>query len=135
MTAPYPRPDPLGEDDARFWSYVAAGELRLQRCGACATYRHPPKPVCAACGSVASEWIPASGQGEVWATTVIHPPTLPAFAARTPYAAVVVRLEEGVFLVSNVLDREPDDVVVGMPVEVVITEVEPDLRLPLVRAV
>jgi uncharacterized OB-fold protein len=70
----------------------------------------------------------------VWATTVIHPPTLPAFEARTPYGAVVVRLEEGVFLVTNVMDRDPDDVTVGMPVEVVVTEVEPGLRLPLVRA-
>jgi uncharacterized protein len=131
----HPRPDPAGADDARFWSFVAAGELRLQRCADCGTYRHPPKPVCAACGSTASEWVAASGRGEVWATTVIHPPTLPAFAARTPYGAVVVRLDEGVFLVSNVLDRDPDDVVVGMKVEVVLTEVERDLRLPLVRGV
>jgi uncharacterized OB-fold protein len=62
---------------------------------------------------------------------VIHPPTLPAFSARTPYAAVVVRLEEGVFLVGNVVDCAPEDLSVGMPVEVVITEVEPGLRLPL----
>jgi uncharacterized OB-fold protein len=129
----HPRPDPAGADDARFWSFVAAGELRLQRCADCATFRHPPKPLCAVCGSTVSEWVAASGRGEVWAATVIHPPTLPAFAARTPYAAVVVRLDEGVFLVSNVLDRDPDAVVVGMPVEVVITEVEPDLRLPLFR--
>ena len=133
--AAHPRPGPAGADDARFWSFVAAGELRLQRCKACGTLRHPPKPVCAACGATTSEWVPASGRGEIWARTVIHPPTLPAFAGRTPYAAVVVRLEEGVFLVSNVLDRDPEAVVVGMPVEVVITEVEPELRLPLVRAV
>ena len=75
----------------------------------------------------------ASGRGEIWATTVIHPPTLSAFADRTPYAAVVVRLEEGVFCVSNVVDVEPDDITIGMPVEVAITEVEPGLRLPLFR--
>jgi uncharacterized OB-fold protein len=87
------------------------------------------------CGSTDSEWVAASGRGEVWAATVIHPPTLPAFADRTPYVAVVVRLEEDVFLVTNVVDREPDGIAVGMPVEVVVTEVEPGLRLPLVRAV
>jgi uncharacterized protein len=65
---------------------------------------------------------------------VIHPPTLPAFASRTPYGAVVVRLEEGVFLVGNVVDYPPRDLAVGMPVEVMITEVEPGLRLPLFRA-
>jgi uncharacterized OB-fold protein len=65
---------------------------------------------------------------------VIHPPTLPAFAARTPYGAVVVRLEEGVFLVGNVVDCPPDDLAVGMTVEVTIIEVAEGLRLPLFRS-
>ena len=133
MSAPFPRPAPVAAGEAEFWEFVAAGELRLQRCTACGTLRHPPRPVCAACGATASEWVLASGRGEVWATTVIHPPTLPAFADRTPYAAVVVRLDEGVFCVSNVVDVEPDNVAVGMRVEVAITEVEPGLRLPLFR--
>jgi uncharacterized OB-fold protein len=134
MTVAHPRPEPAAADEARFWSFVAAGELRLQRCAECGTYRHPPRSICPACGSTAVDWVTASGRGEVWARTVIHPPTLPAFASRTPYAAVVVRLDEGVFLVTNVVDRGPDDVTVGMRVEVTITAVEPDLHLPLVRA-
>jgi hypothetical protein len=134
VSAGHPRPDPIGADDGRFWSYVASGELRIQRCVDCGAHRHPPRSLCAACGSTAVEWVAASGRGEVWARTVIHPPTLPAFASRTPYGAVVVRLEEGVFLVSNVVDRDPDDVAVGLPITVVITEVEPGFHLPLVRA-
>jgi uncharacterized OB-fold protein len=65
---------------------------------------------------------------------VIHPPTLAAFASRTPYGTVVVRLQEGVFLVGNVVDCPPEDLAVGMPVEVTIAEVEAGLRLPLFRA-
>jgi uncharacterized OB-fold protein len=133
VTAPYPRPAPADADDARFWSFVAAGELRVQRCGACATFRHPPRPVCAECGSTESEWVTASGRGVVWSFTVIHPPTLPAFADRTPHGAVVVRLDEAVFMVSNVVDCPPEDLAVGMPVQLRITEVEPGLRLPLFR--
>jgi uncharacterized OB-fold protein len=135
MSAAHPRPDPVAADDARFWAFVAAGELRIQRCADCGTHRHPPRPVCAACGSTAAEWAVTSGRGEVWASTVIHPPTLPAFASRTPYGAVVVRLEEGVFVVANVLDCPADDVTIGMPVDVAITEVEDGLRLPLFRPV
>jgi uncharacterized OB-fold protein len=133
VSAAHPRPDPVADDDARFWTFVADGQLRIQRCADCGTHRHPPRPICAACGSTAGEWIQASGRGEVWAFTVIHPPTLPAFASRTPYGAVVVRLEEGVFLVGNVVDSAPDSLAVEMPVEVTITEVEPGLRLPLFR--
>jgi uncharacterized OB-fold protein len=127
MTAPHPRPAPIAADDARFWSFVDAGELRIQRCVECGVHRHPPKPLCAACGSTATEWVPVSGRGEVWARTAISPPTLPAFTDRTPYCAVVVRLDEGVFMVSQVVDRAVDDVAIGMPVEAVITEVEPGL--------
>jgi uncharacterized OB-fold protein len=131
-TAPaYPRPDPQNEDDARFWSALGDGELRIQRCGRCAAFRHPPRPVCAQCGARESEWVAVAGTGEVWSFTVIHPPTLPAFADRTPYAAVVVRLDEGVFLVSNLRACPLDDLAVGARVELAITEVENGLFLPL----
>ena len=134
MSARHPRPDPAGADDQQFWSSIDEGQLRVQRCSACGTFRHPPRPVCAACGSSASDWVAVAGTGEVWTRTVIHPPTLPAFADRTPYAAVVVRLDEGVFMVSNVVDAGPDDIEIGMRVEATIQEVEPGLRLPLFRA-
>ena len=135
MSAPYPRPAPTAADDARFWAFIAAGELRLQRCTECRTFRHPPRPVCAECGARASEWIASPGHGEVWSFTMIHPPTLPAFSARTPYGAVVVRLDEGVFLVSNLIDCPVDDLAVGMRVELAITTVDDRLALPLFRRV
>jgi len=74
-----------------------------------------------------------SGAGEVWSFTVVHPPTLPAFADRTPYGAVVVRLDEGVFLVSNLVDCPVVDLEVGARVELEITVVDDDLVLPLFR--
>jgi uncharacterized protein len=129
----HPRPDPQNDDDARFWSALREGELRIQRCTACHTFRHPPRPVCARCGARESTTVPVEGRGEVWSFTVIHPPTLPAFAGRTPYAAVVVRLDEGVFLVGNLLDCPADEVIVGTRVELAITEVEDGLFLPLFR--
>jgi 3-oxo-4,17-pregnadiene-20-carboxyl-CoA hydratase alpha subunit len=129
----FPRPDPQNEDDARFWNALADGELWIQRCTACSTFRHPPRPVCAQCGARESEAVVVAGTGEVWSFTVIHPPTLPAFADRTPYAAVVVRLDEGVFLVSNLVDCPPDEIEIGARVELAITRVETDLALPLFR--
>jgi uncharacterized OB-fold protein len=128
-----PRPDPTNADDAAFWAALRAGELRLQRCAACKTFRHPPRPVCARCGSTEREWVAAAGGGEVWSYTVIHPPTLPAFADRTPYGAVVVRLDEGVFLVSAVVDCPVAELAVGARVELAVREVDTDRALPLFR--
>ena len=133
--AAFPRPDPPDADDGAFWAALRAGELRIQRCAACGAFRHPPRPRCAQCGSAERAWAAASGAGEVWSFTVIHPPTLPAFADRTPYGAVVVRLDEGVFLVSALVDCPSDELAVGTRVELAITEVDADLALPLFRRV
>jgi uncharacterized OB-fold protein len=133
VSAAFPRPDPQNADDARFWTALRDGELRIQRCSACATFRHPPKPVCAHCGARESAFVPVAGTGEIWSFTVIHPPTLPAFADRTPYEAVVVRLDGGVFLVSNLIDCPASEIVIGARVELAITQVDDGLFLPLFR--
>jgi uncharacterized protein len=121
-----PVPDPAHEDDAQFWAALREGELRIQCCGSCGELRHPPRPVCARCGSSERGWQTVSGAGEVWSFTVVHPPTLPAFADRTPYGAVVVRLDEGVFLVSNLLDCPVDELAVGTRVELALTKIAAD---------
>ncbi len=134
-----PLPDPANPDDAAFWQFLRRDELRIQRCAACDTFRHPPRPVCAHCGSTDRVWELVRGAGEVWSFTIIHSPTLPAFADRTPYGAVVVRLDEGVFLVSNVVDCPVEELAVGLRVEVVLTRVAAgdeaggDYVLPYVR--
>ena len=89
--------------------------------------------MCATCGARESEPVAVAGTGEIWSFTVIHPPTLPAFAERAPYAAVVVRLDEGVFVVSNLVDAAVDEITVGARVELAITEIDEGLLLPLFR--
>jgi len=138
---PIPLPDPVDADDAAFWAALRDGVLRIQRCAACGVFRHPPRPVCAACGSTERVWDAVRGAGEVWSFTIVHPPTLPAFADRVPYGAVVVRLDEGVFLVSNLVDCPVEELAVGQRVEVVPTRVAAgpetggDVVLPLFRRV
>jgi uncharacterized OB-fold protein len=130
-----PRPDPATADDAAFWAALRAGELRIQQCTACGAFRQPPRPTCAACGANGHTWSASAGTGEVWSYTIVHPPTLPAFTDRTPYGAVVVRLDEGVFLVSNLVDTPVDALSVGARVELALTAVDDDLVLPLFRVV
>jgi uncharacterized OB-fold protein len=66
--------------------------------------------------------------------TVLHPPVLAAFHDRAPYNAVVVHLPDpDVYLVSNVVDCEPDQLAVGAPVEVTFVDVDDELTLPQFR--
>ena len=74
-----------------------------------------------------------SGRGEVWSFTTIHRPTLPAFEERVPYVALVVRLEEGPFLVSTLAEPDGATVHVGAPVELVLEHIDDELTVPTFR--
>ncbi len=126
-----PRPS-INEDNRFFWEGVARGELLIQRCAACAALRHPPRPMCPRCRSLDWDTLRASGRGTVHSYVVPHHPRLPAFPA--PYVVVLVDLEEGTRLVSNLVDVAVDAVRIGMPVELAITAVDDGLTLPLFRA-
>ena len=127
---PRPRPGPL---DAPFWEWCRRHELRLQRCADCGTFRHHPRPRCPACRSAVATWEPVRGTGTVASYTICHPPVLPAFADRAPYNAVVVELDEGPFLVSNLVGVANDDLAVGMAVEVTFVDVDEAFTLPQFR--
>ena len=137
MSGAHPRPDPTNEDDAQFWSALRDGELRivtidaLDRSACGGTHVRSTAEIGALL--IRRTWVVAAGTGEVWSFTVIHPPTLPAFADRTPYGAVVVRLDEGVFLVTNLVDCPVEQLAVGARVELAITAVDDGLDLPLFR--
>jgi uncharacterized OB-fold protein len=110
-------PEPVGLN-AEFYAHCAAGELRFQRCTACATWRHPPRARCAACGSSAWEWALASGRGAVYSWTTTHRPIDPGFADELPYAVLVVEMEEGPRVVGNLRGLAPSELVLGLPVAV-----------------
>ena len=126
------RPRPATSRDTEFfWEGVARGELLIQRCASCGTLRHPPRPACGVCRSFEWDTIASSGRGEVYSRVVVHHPVVPPFEA--PYVVALVALEEGVRLVSNVIGVPPEDVRIGMPVEVVFERVDDELTLPLFR--
>jgi len=134
MRDDFPRPVP-GPTEAPFWEWCRRHELRLQRCSDCGTFRFHPRPRCPSCRSSAATWEPVAGTATVASYTIVHPPVLPAFADRVPYNAVVVQLDEGPFMVSNLVDVENEDIEVGMRVEVTFVDLDPDLTLPQFRPV
>lgn len=130
----YGKPLPRGEEfNGEFYRFCRQHELRFQRCQACGTWRHMPRESCQACGSFDWTWEPVAGTGEVFSWTVIHRALHPGFSEDLPYAAVVVELQEGVRIVSHVLDLPVDELRVGLPVRVVFDDVTPEVTLPKFR--
>ncbi len=121
---PLPEADP---DSAPFWEGVSRGELLLQRCGECATFRFPPGETCPHCLSREADWRPASGRGRVFSWIVVrHPIPREIFADQVPYIVALIELEEGVRIASNLVNIDPGDVSDGMPVAVTFRHVAPD---------
>jgi uncharacterized protein len=125
-----PRPVPT-ELSAPHWEGCRHGSLLVQQCESCATYVSPPEPFCPGCLADQLTWQRSSGKGEVHSYSVVWRPGHPAF--EVPYTVVVVRLSEGWHMMSNLIACPPDEVNVGMPVEVAFEEAEADLWLPFFR--
>ncbi|MCC6766091.1 MAG: OB-fold domain-containing protein [Deltaproteobacteria bacterium] len=129
-----PRPLPALQGlTGEFYAWCAQGELRFQRCDACGAWRHVPREICAACGGAAWSWTRSSGRGRIFTWTVAARAMHPGFAADAPYAPVVVEMEEGVRLVSLMVDCPPDALAIDMPVEVVFVAASPEVTLPKFR--
>jgi uncharacterized OB-fold protein len=128
------RPAPIvTEDSAAFWDAADEGRLVAQRCAACGRLRHPPRPMCPECRSLDVEVVELSGRGVVYSYALLHHPQHPAF--EYPVLAVLIDLDEGIRIVSNVVGVEPDQVRIGLPVQVEFVSTDGDHRVPVFRPV
>jgi uncharacterized protein len=128
------RPAPIVTSDSeQFWD--AADERRLvgQRCSSCGRLRHPPRPMCPHCGSLAFEIMDLTGHGTVYSYAVLHHPQHPAFDY--PVLAAMVDLDEGVRLVTNLVGVEPEAVRIGMEVQVEFAPAAAEHHVPVFRPV
>jgi len=120
-------------DTRFFWDALKVERLVIQRCVECRTLRHPPRPMCPSCNSLVWETIEASGRGTVHSFVMPRHPPLPWFEGT--YIVALIDLAEGTRLVSNLCDVEPDDVTIGMPVELFFAHFDDGLVLPQFRPV
>jgi uncharacterized OB-fold protein len=119
-------------DDAFFWDGVAERRLLIQRCRGCGRLRHPPAPMCGDCGSLEWEGQPMSGRGIVYSWIRSRHPNRPDEA---PRVVVLVELEEGVRIVSNLVDTQHDGPYEDLPVEVTYRSRDDGVTLPCFRVV
>lgn len=114
---PVSRPAPiLTDDNHAFWDAADEGRLVAQRCGECGVLRHPPRPMCPRCHSLAIELVDLAGTGTVYSYAVLHHPQNPLFDY--PVIGALVDLDEGIRLVTNLTGIEPDRIAVGQRVQV-----------------
>jgi uncharacterized OB-fold protein len=132
VTPRFDLPTPDAETQP-FWDAARDGKLLIKRCNTCGKPHFYPRPFCPRCWSDDVAWEEASGGATLYTFSIVRRNDLPPFNERVPYVAAVVDLDEGVRMLSNVVDCAVDDVVIGMRLEVTFRQETDEVSLPLFR--
>lgn len=126
IAEPFKKPLPnIDLDNKPFWDALREHKFVLFKCKSCGAH-YWPKAYCRAHDLGDSEpfmgnmeWTEASGKGKVFAFNIHHWAFEPGFKEEIPYVYALIELDEGPLISSNILDIDPGQVKVGMPVEIV----------------
>jgi len=84
---------------------LMGGKLLGLKCNKCGEYTVPPKKVCMECSSEDMDIVEISGKGEIRTFTVVR---VPPEGFEGPYIVGMVALDEGPWVIGNVLDLDPE---------------------------
>jgi uncharacterized OB-fold protein len=126
----YAKPLPhIDEENRPWWEAAQRHELYIQKCRDCGDLRFHPRALCTNCMSSNAEWIKCKGSGRIYTFTVTNQNGASGFRDSLPYVLAWVQLDEGVKLMTNIIDCPPDQVKIDMPVEAVFDDVTPEVTL------
>lgn len=118
-------------DSAPFWEALKQGRLLIQRCPTTGRYQWYPRAHSIHDPSVSPEWVEARGTGEVFSFTVIHRGN----TKRPPYNCAMIKLDEGVIMLSTLRGIEEEAMKIGQRVRVDFEDLDEEIRLPVFRPV
>ena len=128
MTTPYverPLAAPLVDASSEaFWSAARDGRLTTPRCQSGSKLHWYPRPICPYCQGD-TDWEVLSGLGSIYSVSVTRK------AGPHAYAIAYVTLDEGITVLSNIVDCDLDTVRIGQRVKVVFKSAEDGQPVPM----
>lgn len=94
-----------------FWNAAKEGLLCIKRCTSCKEPHWYPRALCPFCMGD-TVWASVSGSGTIYSVSVTRRP------GPVPYAIAYVTLDEGVTLLTNIVDCDLDSLRIGQRVDV-----------------
>ena len=116
-------PEPTVGTEA-YWEGARNGKLLLRHCTSCNKVHHYPRALCPYCFSDKLDWREASGKGKVYTYSVMR-------RAPEPYVIAYVTLDEGISMMTNIVDCDLDQVRIDQPVKVVFKPSENGQPVPM----
>jgi uncharacterized OB-fold protein len=121
MTKPVPETQPWSE---KFWEGTKNGKLLIQVCKDCKSKIFYPRKFCPGCWSGNLGWIKASGKAKIYTFSTAYSMVEPKFMDELPYTIAYVDLEEGIRMMTRIVECKSEDIRFGMEVEVLFHERE-----------
>ena len=129
---PLPEIQPFSQ---AFWDGTKAHKLLVQHCEDCDINIFYPRRDCPECWGQNLSWIEAKGTAEVYSYTVTYEGVEEMFEDDLPIILAWVDLPEGIRMNTNLLECDPEEVHIGMQVEVMFKDVTAEITLPFFRPV
>jgi len=107
-----------------FWDAANEESLLYAKCSDCNKSHYYPRKVCPFCFSTSINFLKASGRANIYAFSLFS-------KGRPPYISAWVMLEEGVAIITNIIDCESDALEIGTPLQVVFCSVEGGQKVPV----
>lgn len=112
-------------DNAEFWAGTAEGRLLLRYCCSCGKPHWYPRPQCPLCMGQQTEWKQSTGSGSIYSFSVCRR------VGPVPFVIAYVRLDEGVTLLSNIVDCDFAALRIGQRVQVVMQASSSGVMVPM----
>ena len=116
----------MNMESEAYWAAANDGKLLMKRCKGCGKTHFYPRAICPHCQSSDTEWYEASGKGVIYSYSVMR-------RSDTPYALAYITVDEGITMMSNIVDCDYDNLAIGQAVEVTFREADGGQSIPVVR--
>lgn len=115
----------INTENKPFFDAAKHGRLLLKRCDDCGKHHYYPRRLCPHCFSARTRWVDASGRGRIYTYSVSR------LGVPTPFALAYVTLDEGVRVMTNIVDCDLDSIRIDMPVRVVFKQSSGEALIPM----
>ena len=116
---------PVNPENERYFEAAKEGKLLVGKCNDCGEYHFYPRLLCPHCFSGRTEWVPAKGGGVIYSYSTMRR-GVPA-----PYTIAYVTLDEGVSMMTNIVDCDADSLKIGDKVKLVFKSAEDGTPVPM----
>ena len=94
----------------KFWEGTKQGKLLIQVCNDCKSKIFYPRKFCPECWSGNLGWIEASGKAKIYTFSTAYSMVEPKFMDELPYTIAYVDLDEGIRMMTRIVECKPEDI-------------------------